>query len=208
MTRTATRRIRKLRSPFLVTIATLAGALGGACGGSVGGESPGNGGGAAGTGGSSGTGGSMTGGSGGAGGAPSGCPDVEPVDGTTCVNEGAACLYPFCGDPVGMSAKCMNGQWAVQPLGSCNPPPPEMDGGRPVPPDAGPIDAMMDALEPDALPKDCVDMFGGGQPAVCCPEPAPSCADKPNGYPGYFCVSRANQFCSCSCNTGQWICAC
>jgi hypothetical protein len=60
----------------------------------------------------------------------------------------------------------------------------------------------------DALPKNCIDQWGGGQPAVCCPEPAPDCQGKPDGYPGYGCVERQNQFCSCQCQGGAWICAC
>jgi hypothetical protein len=60
----------------------------------------------------------------------------------------------------------------------------------------------------DALPKNCIDQWGGGQPAVCCPEPAPDCTGKPDGYPGYGCVERQNQFCACQCQGGTWTCTC
>lgn len=54
----------------------------------------------------------------------------------------------------------------------------------------------------------CHDYFYGGVPAACCPEPAPDCSDKPDGYPGYHCVSRDNQYCSCACQSAKWTCAC
>jgi hypothetical protein len=75
--------------------------------------------------------------------------------------------------------------------------------GCPVKDSGGTVDAA-----PDALPKNCIDALGGVQPAVCCPEPAPDCTGKPDGYPGYFCVSKQNQFCTCNCQGGAWMCAC
>jgi hypothetical protein len=61
---------------------------------------------------------------------------------------------------------------------------------------------------PDAaMPKDCVDKFGGGGPAVCCPS-APDCKGMPDGWPGYVCVARENQFCTCHCAQGTWRCGC
>lgn len=64
------------------------------------------------------------------------------------------------------------------------------------------------APAPGGRPKDCVDEFNSGTPAPCCPDPPPDCSAKPDGYPGYHCVDRHNQFCSCKCNLGQWMCAC
>jgi hypothetical protein len=58
------------------------------------------------------------------------------------------------------------------------------------------------------LPMDCVDMFHGGTPAVCCPDPAPDCSKEPDGYPGYLCIDKGNQFCSCACGGGMWACGC
>lgn len=58
------------------------------------------------------------------------------------------------------------------------------------------------------LPKDCVDLFNGGVPAVCCPDPPPDCSMEPDGYPGYPCVDKHNEYCSCACSSGQWTCAC
>jgi hypothetical protein len=58
------------------------------------------------------------------------------------------------------------------------------------------------------LALDCHDLFNGGTPAACCPEPAPNCTVEPDGYPGYFCVDRNNQFCACSCQGGLWLCEC
>lgn len=55
---------------------------------------------------------------------------------------------------------------------------------------------------------DCVDLFYGGTPARCCPDPPPDCTNKPNGYPGYPCVDPHNEYCSCSCGAGSWSCAC
>jgi hypothetical protein len=57
-------------------------------------------------------------------------------------------------------------------------------------------------------PEGCVDAFGGGKPAACCPDPPPDCKGKADGYPGYFCVSKQNQFCSCQCQNETWSCAC
>jgi hypothetical protein len=49
----------------------------------------------------------------------------------------------------------------------------------------------------------------GGHPvARCCPDPAPDCTNEPDGYPGYFCISRSNQYCSCSCSQHTWQCGC
>ena len=48
-----------------------------------------------------------------------------------------------------------------------------------------------------------------GSPVVaCCPDPAPDCANEPDGYPGYACVSRGNQYCSCACQAHVWQCLC
>ncbi len=49
---------------------------------------------------------------------------------------------------------------------------------------------------------------GGPPVARCCPDPAPDCANEPDGYPGYACVSRGNQYCSCSCSQHVWSCGC
>jgi hypothetical protein len=54
----------------------------------------------------------------------------------------------------------------------------------------------------------CRDAFAGGVLRLCCPDPAPDCTDKPDGYPGYECVLREDQFCSCMCSRGQWWCGC
>ena len=40
----------------------------------------------------------------------------------------------------------------------------------------------------------------------CCP--AVECTGKPNGYPGYRCTPSANSFCSCTCSSEAWSCAC
>jgi len=74
---------------------------------------------------------------------------------------------------------------------------PSRDTGTASPPDGG----------------QCHDLFGtepdGASPAVpCCPEPAPDCSTLADGYPGYLCVERSNQFCSCSCSQHVWACAC
>jgi len=44
--------------------------------------------------------------------------------------------------------------------------------------------------------------------APCCPDPAPDCTDRPDGYPGYTCTLSSGSYCSCSCNGGEWSCAC
>jgi hypothetical protein len=59
----------------------------------------------------------------------------------------------------------------------------------------------------------CHDLFtvgpDGSAPTVpCCPEPAPDCSTLADGYPGYQCAERTNQFCSCSCSQHLWQCAC
>lgn len=58
------------------------------------------------------------------------------------------------------------------------------------------------------LPMDCIDMFHGGTPAVCCPAPTPDCSKEPDGYPGYPCIDKGNQYCSCACGSGMWTCGC
>ena len=60
---------------------------------------------------------------------------------------------------------------------------------------------------PGAPPAACFDLFNSVcEP--CCPATQPDCSDKPDGYPGYACVSTANAFCSCTCGAGMWNCAC
>jgi len=58
----------------------------------------------------------------------------------------------------------------------------------------------------------CHDLFadpsGASPPVACCPDPEPDCSQEPDGYPGYHCVSIENEFCSCSCQAGQWSCGC
>lgn len=54
----------------------------------------------------------------------------------------------------------------------------------------------------------CHDLFYGGVPAPCCPDPPPDCTGEPDGYPGNQCVDRNNQFCSCACWSGRWQCGC
>jgi hypothetical protein len=68
------------------------------------------------------------------------------------------------------------------------------------------IDASGDAL----VCHDELNAFHDGGPPVarCCPDPAPDCTNEPDGYPGYFCVSRDNQYCSCSCQQHAWSCGC
>jgi hypothetical protein len=59
----------------------------------------------------------------------------------------------------------------------------------------------------------CHDLFNptanGTSPVVaCCPDPRPDCSNQADGYPGYACVERSNQFCSCSCQEHVWTCGC
>ena len=140
---------RPLRPPFLITVATLAGALGPACGGAVSTDGSGNAGGSAGSdpgttstttsvGGSTGvttgvstsvttgvtTGTTGTGG-GGAGGGPNVmCPASMPVGGSSCAASGQSCTYPYCFPGQTVTYTCVGGRWQSPPIGSCNPPPP------------------------------------------------------------------------------------
>jgi hypothetical protein len=82
---------------------------------------------------------------------------------------------------------------------------PSGDGGPEAASDGGP-EAASDGGQ-------CHDFFSvepdGSSPTVpCCPAPAPDCATLADGYPGYLCVDRTNQFCSCSCSQHMWQCAC
>jgi hypothetical protein len=143
---------------------------------------------------------------------------VLVVEGDTCsggcsncqnatINRVAAAAYHpnfkglICPCPAPPMPSCVAGVCTACPFYGC----PVGDGG--VAGSGGSGGGMLDAAH-DALPKNCIDAFGGGQPAVCCPEPAPDCTGKPDGYPGYFCVSKENQFCSCQCQGGTWTCAC
>src|SRR5579859_839957 len=135
---------RPLRPPFLVTVATIVGAVAPGCGGAVSTE---NAGGSAGSdpgstttsaGGASGvttgmttavTTGTTTGtgaGGNGAGGTSSmGCPMSPPTNGMFCPVPGQMCVYPFCGRPADLRFTCVGGSWQEQATGSCNPPPPQ-----------------------------------------------------------------------------------
>jgi hypothetical protein len=141
---------RPLRPPFLITVATLAGAIAPACGGSVTTNGTGNTGGSAGmtTGststGTTTTGMGTTGTTGGAGGGPNeDCPISQPTNGSSCATEGQRCTYPYCGRPNDLQFTCTGGRWSMQPTGTCNPPPPmcptvEPTVGSPCSPVPGP----------------------------------------------------------------------
>lgn len=75
--------------------------------------------------------------------------------------------------------------------------------------DAGPDAPSQDAEAgaPVVPPATCFNLFSSTcQP--CCPDPAPDCTGKPNGYPGYACTSMPDRFCSCQCYGGKWECGC
>jgi hypothetical protein len=140
---------RPLRPPFLITVATLAGALGPACGGAVSTDGSGNPGGSAGSdpgttstttsaGGATGvttgqstsvTTGVTTGTTGTGGGAAGGgpnvmCPAVMPVGGSSCATSGLSCAYPYCFPGNTVTYTCVGGRWQSPPISTCNPPPP------------------------------------------------------------------------------------
>lgn len=56
-------------------------------------------------------------------------------------------------------------------------------------------------------PNSCFDAFSSTC-GPCCPTSKPDCSKEPDGYPGYACVSNDNPFCSCTCQQGEWSCAC
>jgi hypothetical protein len=85
-----------LRPPFLITVATLAGALGPGCGGET-------------------TGGPVQ-----TDGGNADCPTDVPGPGSTCTTPGQTCAYEYCG--FSREFRCVNGQWSTQTAGSCNPP--------------------------------------------------------------------------------------
>jgi hypothetical protein len=74
-------------------------------------------------------------------------------------------------------------------------------GGKAVASDGRGGDSGVDGM-------DCVDMLSGGTPARCCPDPAPDCTKHEDGYPGYFCIDRNNEYCACSCSGKKWQCGC
>jgi hypothetical protein len=137
---------RPLKRPFLVTVATLAGAaLVPACGGAVSTDGSGNAGGSAGSdpgstttsaGGATGvttgvttstTTGTTTGvGGNGAGGSTNAmCPTSMPAIGSSCATAGLTCGYPYCGAQVEY-LRCDGSKWTpTGPIGTCNPPPPQ-----------------------------------------------------------------------------------
>ena len=77
------------------------------------------------------------------------------------------------------------------PLAPCEPPSPDPDG--------------LGGAGPAFAPGSCDDGWGGCLP--CCPAtPAPQdCTQEPFSTPGYGCT---NGSCSCSCSSGEWLCAC
>lgn len=63
---------------------------------------------------------------------------------------------------------------------------------------------------PSGPPRACYNRFGHVCD-VCCPQTAPDCSEQPDGYPGYQCTPDTREdeaFCSCSCQRGEWQCAC
>ena len=54
----------------------------------------------------------------------------------------------------------------------------------------------------------CHDAFSGGSCGICCPSDPVDCTNRADGYPNGGCVASDNSFCSCTCQRGQWSCAC
>jgi len=76
----------------------------------------------------------------------------------------------------------------------------------------GPIDSTACDLE---HPEQSQPQLGGPPRAcflinsceVCCPDVAPDCSDKPDGYPGYECARPApDNINPCVCRAGRWSC--
>jgi hypothetical protein len=187
----AARAIPKARLGRAALAAFAAATVGSGCGGKAV-EQPTGTGGAPGNGGAANTGGAHAG----AGGKPLGTGGFKGTGGTLgtggLLNTGGYVAMP----PYGVPPYWTGGA-------------PSASGGSPATPmDASAPDsaAGADASSPPRL--DCIDDFGGGVPARCCPSPAPDCKGKPDGYPGYICVPPPHSFCSCGCQMQQWVCAC
>src|SRR6266545_661378 len=145
---------RALRPPFLITVATLAGALLPACGGNTTTVES--------TGGSAGSGGSTSSSTGAGGGNNADCPVTQPVAGSGCATAGLRCKYPYCGYSLEMS--CNGTTWANESFGSCNPPPPV----APCPP-SEPVVGTGCYLDPTSPATIC----SYPHPELCCGAPSP-----------------------------------
>jgi hypothetical protein len=73
----------------------------------------------------------------------------------------------------------------------------------------GSLGAGSDAGSTVVPPADCYNLFYQAC-LPCCPNPAPDCTDKENGYPGYSCSGdpSKNPYCTCRCYAGEWQCGC
>lgn len=159
---------------------------------------------------------------------------TEPPTGGGGQSAGGAAGRPGSGGIFGSGGKLGGGGSIVAPYGA--PPPMGGFGGGIAPPygippggfgniggvpptggfggKGGSGGTLVDSGIPDAASDagdsglNCIDRFGGNQPARCCPDPPPDCTSKPDGYPGYACVPPPASFCSCSCQGGMWQCAC
>jgi hypothetical protein len=163
------RKKRALRSPFLITVAALAGAaVVPACGGNVGGA------GSSGAGGSTGTGGGATGGGTGTGGSGGGteisCPVIAPDVGTGCASEGQTCDYGACFSGDGSIYHCQGGVWKWT-SGGCNPPPPWQE------------------VCPNDKPAEGAGCYVN--PVLKCSYVASYCCGSPNGTVDFYCQEYA-----------------
>jgi hypothetical protein len=196
-------RKRRLRAPFVATVAAAATALLPGCGGKAAGEP------------SSGDGGAEAGPEAG----PSQCPPTQPTNGSPCSG------HLFCGDACGVPygpVECVNGSW-VQGAGGCNPPAPlpcpttEPSPGTSCSNAAGQICSYPDECTGMNVAFTCVSGLwqGAGAPdgPVLCPSSVPpqgsSCAACAGRWPsdcnyGPDCNGSPTQTAVCDGTSGTW----
>ena len=186
-----------IRSRYAAAVLALTAA---ACGGAVNGDGPGGG-----------PDGGATVGGATDGGGPDGpaCAAIRASDYDQSCQTDSDCVNVFSGDTC-VLCPCMNATINKNAAAEYHPVIPVGAPGcmylcaTPYPPTCVNGVCAMSAPPP---PKECHDP-SSGSPADCCPYPAPDCATKPDGYPGFLCLDRQNQYCSCSCQNGKWECGC
>ena len=92
--------------------------------------------------------------------AQAGCPSIRPTLGSACSQDGQECLWDGCcyDIPLGPDELCTDGGWTLHSINACSCPPAQACTFAPVPVDAGPKDASVDAspgAEPETLVSGC-----------------------------------------------------
>jgi hypothetical protein len=141
------------------------------------------------------------------------CGDVLTITVNYSETRGRSCYYDVRAGAVGTNGNLVGLEYWDGAGSFCGGTSQHVRAGRvPTNCDESSAQALCDGTTSSAAPAQeppaaCFDLFSRTC-APCCEATPPDCSDKPDGYPGYKCVSRENAFCSCSCGAGSWKCAC